>query len=527
MGNHKVQARKFDLIFLAPTLIALGAGCNPLGGKTQVTVSTSDDSTSSSDSTASTSSTSSTSTSDSSATSTSSTTAGGGSTTSTPASDQGAGSGSSPAQNSCSLPSGTGSVATASKILNGYYGWDATGSSISGSLQNHGVFNLATTAFTSAGVISSFTGLSASQVCSTSQLFGTVGTANCITQPSLTLSGELNWGSVGAPSTKTLTISQNSTGTSYFKISFSGPGTDGFILNSAAGVTFASATNSVGAQVFPLDSTHLPTQIVSIKPRYVDGTTKTMTLTATYPSGDTQTVAANATFTNPILGLSSLYAYYTATSFTSLSDGDTVSGWDDSSGSSRPLTQSTSGYQPVYKVNIVNSQPTVRFDGNRIMAHTSTPTTGAQSSTIFAVVRPSSLSGYRHIAHWGSTSTNEAFGLTTSGSNWNGHFWASNYYTSESASTTDFSIVILQYTGSVVRIYVNGTVSSTGDTNLTLNIGSAYGLHVGSRIAGLAEPWVGDISELIITTTSNSSTEREAVECYLGSRYGITLGHGC
>lgn len=524
MENQKSLVRKFGLIFLIPTLISFGAGC--IGGDTKVTVSTSD-STSSSESTDSTSTTSTPSTSDSGTSSTSTTTSGGSSSTSTASSGQTVSGGSTSTLNSCSLPSGTGSVATASKILNGYYGWDATGGTVNGSLLDHGVFNLATTAFTSAGVISSFTGLSISQICSTSQLFGSAGTANCITPPSITLSGDLIWGSVASPSVKTLTITQSSGGTSHFKISFSGPGTDGFTLNSIAGMTFGTSADTIGGKIFPIDSTHLPTQLISIKPKYVDGTTKTMTLTATYPSGDTQTVAASATYTNPIISLTNLYSYYTATSLTTLSDNDTVSGWDDSSGSSRPLTQSNSGFRPSYKVNIVNSQPTVRFDGSRYMTYASAPTTGAQATTIFAVARPSSLGGYRHIAHWGTGGTNQAFGLTTYGNNWNGHFWSSNYNSAETASTTDFSIVILQYTGTAVRIYINGTISSTGNSNFTLNVNSAYSLHVGSRIYAIAEAFVGDISELIITTTDNSSTEREAVECFLSSRYGIAIGHGC
>lgn len=60
--------------------------------------------------------------------------------------------------------------------------------------------------------------------------------------------------------------------------------------------------------------------------------------------------------------LTGLAGWYKADAITSLSDGDAVASWVDSSGNSNTLTQSTAGAQPSYETNELNSLPIVRFD---------------------------------------------------------------------------------------------------------------------------------------------------------------------
>lgn len=60
--------------------------------------------------------------------------------------------------------------------------------------------------------------------------------------------------------------------------------------------------------------------------------------------------------------LSGLAGWYKADAITSLSDGDAVVSWVDSSSNSNTLTQSTAGAQPSYQTNELNSLPIVRFD---------------------------------------------------------------------------------------------------------------------------------------------------------------------
>ena len=55
--------------------------------------------------------------------------------------------------------------------------------------------------------------------------------------------------------------------------------------------------------------------------------------------------------------------WFKADALTGLSDGDPVDYWANSAAILTPATQATSGSQPLYKTNIVNGLPVVRFDG--------------------------------------------------------------------------------------------------------------------------------------------------------------------
>src|SRR5262245_49637476 len=45
-----------------------------------------------------------------------------------------------------------------------------------------------------------------------------------------------------------------------------------------------------------------------------------------------------------------------------INDGDAVATWEDSSSVNNDATQGTAANRPVYKVNIINGKPVVRFD---------------------------------------------------------------------------------------------------------------------------------------------------------------------
>ncbi len=85
-----------------------------------------------------------------------------------------------------------------------------------------------------------------------------------------------------------------------------------------------------------------------------------------------------------------LAAWWKADSF-SLADGTAVGGagneWLDQSGSGNDLSQATAGSQPVFKTNIVNGKPVVRFDGvNDLLLMASELTyNGAQQFTVVII----------------------------------------------------------------------------------------------------------------------------------------------
>ena len=61
--------------------------------------------------------------------------------------------------------------------------------------------------------------------------------------------------------------------------------------------------------------------------------------------------------------MSGLVAWYDASQITGKADSDAVSSWADSSGNGHTASQATGSKQPLYKTNILNGFPVLRFDG--------------------------------------------------------------------------------------------------------------------------------------------------------------------
>jgi hypothetical protein len=53
-----------------------------------------------------------------------------------------------------------------------------------------------------------------------------------------------------------------------------------------------------------------------------------------------------------------------ANAITGLNDGNAISTWEDQSSGDYDATQATADYKPLYKTNILNGKPVVRFDGS-------------------------------------------------------------------------------------------------------------------------------------------------------------------
>src|SRR5215217_4469118 len=85
--------------------------------------------------------------------------------------------------------------------------------------------------------------------------------------------------------------------------------------------------------------------------------------------------------------VSGLQLWLKADAITGLSDTNAVSQWDDSSGQANHATQPSGLVQPIYRTNIVNSLPVVRFDGvgSRLALGTTTFKALTNNATGFSV----------------------------------------------------------------------------------------------------------------------------------------------
>lgn len=213
----------------------------------------------------------------------------------------------------------------------------------------------------------------------------------------------------------------------------------------------------------------------------------------------------------------------------SLNDNDPVSTWTDSSGSGNNATGSLTA-RPLYKTNVVNSLPVVRFDGiDDTLAVARHASLEPNNVTILAVVRAAAappafkyllskvhtagdhasyalLSGvaadagpFVHVA-----TTGQVFGAAVDG---------------DVVFNGEARILGMRADGSTLGTYFNGGTNGTATAvgNIQYN---AFDLYVGSFSDTLGFA-AFDLGELLIYNTALSDADRWRVQGYLGERWAI------
>lgn len=231
--------------------------------------------------------------------------------------------------------------------------------------------------------------------------------------------------------------------------------------------------------------------------------------------------------------LSGLVQWLKADAITGLSDGDPVSTWGDSSGNGRDASGSGSA-RPVYKTNILNGKPTVRFDGvdDTMSLAALTLTKGISAVTLFAVCRFRSL----------PTVQKDVFRFNTNGSGSRvlitGGFTASKFVSggrrldgdsfqsvasTTNATTAAVVICAIDYSATLLQQYINGTLegsSSSFQTSGSTSNTDSSKASLGSSGSGgqLADV---DIFEVGCYLRFLNSTEIEQLTSYAQSKYAL------
>lgn len=201
------------------------------------------------------------------------------------------------------------------------------------------------------------------------------------------------------------------------------------------------------------------------------------------------------------------------------SDNDPVSSWLDSSGTSNNASQATSGFRPLYKTNIVNSLPVVRFDGtDDYMSFGTSPGTVCTAFVVAAL---------------GDVAANQiAFAIIlftpgiwlsarVSSTNWgsftgNGEMSAGEVLTN--GTFNDLEVTSTTSGSPETKLYRNGTQKASTGASCT----GASGQFIGADANGAPIRFFkGDIAEIIMYDTVLSSGNRASVEAYLATKYAL------
>lgn len=193
---------------------------------------------------------------------------------------------------------------------------------------------------------------------------------------------------------------------------------------------------------------------------------------------------------------------------TGLNDGDPVGTWTDFSGQGNHATQATAAKKPLYKTNILNGRPVMRFDG--VDDELAPATITAARFTIFCVVKATSQN---YISPFHS--------LTSGGFIMEVGYWRlSRGNTIVLGNTTlagaGFNVMTGISADSGYTLFQNGVdvsqaYSEAGFTNPDTIGGSAY------ATAFLN----GDIAEVLVYNRALSTAERQFEENRLLTKYAL------
>jgi hypothetical protein len=232
--------------------------------------------------------------------------------------------------------------------------------------------------------------------------------------------------------------------------------------------------------------------------------------------------------------ISNLELWLAARFVTGKVDGDALgTTLSDQSGLSRDASQATGSKQPLYKTNIANNQPALRFDTSDDYLQTpSINLTGTNGITLFVVVANITAGSNRVIAELSAdanTAANLGFTLLKNTSNQidtyvRGAVGFSEFLSTATVTTGPVIISVTydkaQATNEVTN-WLNGVSAGTrpSNSNNIDNFGNQP-LYIGMR-GGTTLPFGGDLLEILMYSRILSTAEREYNQRGLGSIYNI------
>lgn len=246
--------------------------------------------------------------------------------------------------------------------------------------------------------------------------------------------------------------------------------------------------------------------------------------------------ARSLTQSSPVYSISGVSAWYESTNINAIdvSDPDNnqaVTTWKDQnpqSSTKNDITQNgLIGIKPTYKTNQINSLPAIYFDGGDYLTLASVASSNffpdPSQLTAFFVLNTNS-SDYEVVIDFESPSTNR-FSFLINITTGTPRFDFPNDSTGSLSGTGSLfnvtKVITLYKSAATQTIYVNGTSNATQNNALSLTpfIGN---FNVGYYKTGALYVF-GSIGEIIIYNRALKAEERQAIERYLGKKWGVTV----
>lgn len=238
--------------------------------------------------------------------------------------------------------------------------------------------------------------------------------------------------------------------------------------------------------------------------------------------------------------LTNLRVWLKADAITGLNDTDPVATWVDSSGAGNDATQGTAADRPIYRTNIVNGLPIVRFDGvsDFLECPYTASDAGDPNQAWFAVFRTTSTVTQQLIYWMGETVNAGGFGpeseihfgvaSAVDGNNivtaYLGRAFPATGSNVAFTDTTNFHILTAKFTALLstsptAQIFLDGTAGSVMTGTLAEQLNWMANSRVG-RPSIAVRFFGGDLAELLVYNADMTS-QQSLVEAYLRTKYAL------
>ena len=228
---------------------------------------------------------------------------------------------------------------------------------------------------------------------------------------------------------------------------------------------------------------------------------------------------------DPNPAFTELYAWYTPdfgiNGAESLpADGTMVERWDDSSVNGRDLSRvsSNAAARPVLQHTAGNGQPSLEFDGDAYI-WASSGEFGSMSGprTIFVVTRPDLVNGGYVFDSSSSSGRNAVFtGESANPGVWTLYTGSNPTLTSDAIGPGALTMVTSELADGTQALRLNGETVATGTSALS----NLSGIILGARYT-TSNRLVGGICEVLVYSSALSTSDRDAIETYLDTKYDL------
>lgn len=215
-----------------------------------------------------------------------------------------------------------------------------------------------------------------------------------------------------------------------------------------------------------------------------------------------------------------------------------ISAWNDQSGNSAHMTQTTAAQQPSFATSVINGFPAIQFDNisntnDKMLGPDLSVLDNTSGYTFFTVTRPQVVDGAARviISKRTTVSVDQSFML---------FYYTGNKYTIDIQTTNDrfgssaaFSanndyLIGVVFDGTLptasrVAVYVGETFDSWAAETSTLVPDNASPIILGTTDASDPRPYGGYIAEVIIYREALGPAQRIIVNNYLSAKYNIAL----